>query len=353
MTDTPPPDVPVETPLPLSISLPEFEGILPVGVITKLTGTGQRITRPLHYEERGVLVVEYEVVNVQHPKTADGMKRVQVLDVKDFYELEGKPGAVLLRSLRQAYRLADDARKGRKGLPIADLEQPEDAGPGLAVTVAGDGTVLTSTELAEIRGEVLEGLPHVDVAVLVFDDEARALWPDDFGSATGPHPEAGERILKPGAKAKDAPALVRKVLDADTGETLEEWTDEQENERLVELERELAAEELRGDLDAVAELERGRTPKEPALPGEDDEPDDDAALATVSTMNTNRLDAARIMANPEGPGLRAAGSVKADVAKMTDVELVRAIGDLERLGKGRKAILDATEKRIRELEVES
>jgi hypothetical protein len=238
----------------LPIPLPTFEGIQPVGVVCKLNGAGSRIVRAMHYEERVVLVVEAEVSNVGHGKTGDGMKRIHTLSVKDLFELEGKPGATLIRSLRQAYKLSEDQRAGRTAFEgIGDVD-PAD---GLELHVDESGAVLTTAELAERRGELL-GLPVIDVAVLVFDDGTRALWPDDFAEATGPHPEAGESIRLPGAKEHDEPVVVRQVLDADTGETLEEWTDEQENERLRELEEAAARDEARADREAAEELERGR-----------------------------------------------------------------------------------------------
>jgi hypothetical protein len=260
-------EVAIQPALP-TIELPSFEGVKPVGVVTKVNGAGSRIHRAMHLDEKVVLVIEARVSNVGHGTTDDGVKRVHTLRVADLYELEGKAGATLIRSLRQAYNLADDARHGRAALGMAELEQPESNAAGISVVVDDEGRVHTAP--AE-GGEVLEGLPHVDVAVLVFEDESRALWPDDFAGATGPHPEAGERLRKPGAKAKDEPALIRRVLDADTGETLEEWTEEQENDRLLALEREAALEEARLDREATEELLAARGDSlEPALPGEED-----------------------------------------------------------------------------------
>lgn len=309
--DTPTEEVPITPSLPFR--LPEFEGIIPVGVVTKITGTGQRITRPLHYGERGVLVVEYEVANVAHGKTADGMKRIQTLTVDDFYELEGKAGTTLLRSLRQAYKIADDRRSGREPL---EGNYVEPTGSGLEVTVDGHGNVLTSSEAAAARGEVLEGLPHVDVAVLVFEDESRALWPDDFADATGPHPEAGERIRKPGAKAKDEPVLIRQVLDADTGEELEVWTDEQEAERIdaeAAIEEKVAAERagVADDLDLVEKA------------------------------------AQKLLTGPDG--WRAFGSIKTDLAGYTNLPALTRAHEIETGARARKNVLAALDERIAEL----
>lgn len=256
MTEPKTPDsVAVQPALP-TLELPEFEGIRPVGVVTRVNGTGQRIARAMHIDERVVLVVEAEVADVGHGRTADGVKRVHKLTVLDVYELEGKPGAQLLRSLRAAHKIASDRRDGKEPLG-GELEQPDPTELGIEVVVDG-AVVLTTTEAAERRGEIVPGLPIVDVAVLVFEDGTRALWPDDWSDVVGPHPEAGERLVQPGAKKGAEPSLVVQILDPDTGETVEEWTAEDEAARLAELEAEAMAAEARADAEAVAELEAGR-----------------------------------------------------------------------------------------------
>lgn len=307
MTDHPDGDVAVQPAL-IPHDLPEFEGLTPVGVVTKLNGAGQRIHRACHLEEKIVLVVEAEVSNVGHGMTDDGVKRIHTLRVKDLYELEGKTGAALLRSLRQAYRLADDQRHGRQGLGMAELEQPEPNGAGIELEVDEDGRIHTST------GGI--GLPVVDVAVLVFEDESRALWPDDFADATGPHPEAGERIRKPGAKAKDEPVLIRQVLDADTGEELEVWTDEQEAERI---DAEAAMEEkVAADRAGVA---------------------DDLDLVEKAAQ--------KLLTGPDG--WRAFGSIKTDLAGYTNLPALTRAHEIETGARARKNVLAALDERIAEL----
>lgn len=368
-------DVSVAPSLPLE--LPEFEGIQPVGVVTKINGAGQRIRRPMHLGEKVVLVVEAEVGTIGHGQTDEGVKRLQALKVADLYELEGKPGAVLLRSLRQAYRLSDDLRHGRKGLPgVAD--QPEPAGPGIAITVDENGIVLTDAEVAAMRGEVL-GLPVVDVAVLVFDDGSRALWPDDFADAAGPHPEAGERIRKPGAKPKDEPVLISRVLDADTGETLEEWTEDDEALRLLAEEQEAAREEAREDrkvheellaardaaaealdrVDALAEEDEldpadfdGTGPL-PEVASGPDRPDEEVFVeddeATITELDPYRIEASQLLSDPHTGNYRAIGSVKADLVTVTNRDVLLAAIELEIRGKNRKGLLEALERRSAEL----
>lgn len=342
----------IETPLPITYDLPEFEGIIPIGVVTTLNGSGQRITRPMHYGERGVLVVEYEVEGVGHNKTNDGMKRHHKLKVLDLYELPGKPGSTLLRSLRQAHRTADDLNRGTVAIAGFDVT-PEGNAAGIEVTVDEKGRVHTA---------VGAGLAHIDVAVLVFEDEVRALWPDDFDDATGPHPEAGERIRKPGAKVKDDPALIRRVLDADTGETLEEWTDEQENERLLELEHELAVEEARQDREAVEELEAARAKAQaatdagpaldaslPPLPGEPIIVEDPDGFADIADQSHPKFRAVVLMQDPVSGTARAIGSVKGDLAAVDDVAVIEAAIDYERAGKNRAGMLEILEARAGEI----
>lgn len=237
-------EVAVQPALP-SFELPEFEGLKPVGVVTGVTGTGQRIARAMHLEERVVIVVEAEVSNVGHKITDDGVKRVHTLRVRDLYELEGKAGKKLLRGLKVAYRLADDQRHGRRQLMAVD--DPNVA--GVEVTTDGSGVLVTPSERGELAGL---GIPDVESFVIVFEGGRRAVWPDEFEDGSevfGDRPHAGDHV---------GDELVRQVLDYDTGETLEEWTDEDEDARLLELEAQAAEAERQGDREALAELERAR-----------------------------------------------------------------------------------------------
>lgn len=306
-------DVSVQPALP-TLELPDFEGLKPSGVVTRVNGAGNRIARALHLEDRVVLVVECEVSNVGHAVTDDGIKRVHTLRVKDLYELEGKPGLTLLRSLRQAYRLADDHRHGRKPI-LADLEQPDGNGAGVDVVVDDLGQIHTATNDL--------GLPIVDVAVVVFEDGTRALWPDDFAGATGLHPMAGDRIMRPGAKKDTEPELIRKVLDADTGETLEEWTDEQEDERLKALEHELAVSEAAEDREAADEL---------------------------LTSRINHGLAQELIYAGDAP--RSIGSVKKDLPGITVPRVLELALELEQKDKNRTGMVEALEARLAELVAE-
>lgn len=242
--ETEEPEVVIESALPFG--LPDFEGLKPVGVVTKVNGTGQRIGRAMHLEERGVVVVEYEVSNVGHSATDDGIKRVHTLKVRDLYELEGKAGKKLLRGLRAAYRLADDARHGRRRLGLVG---DDPAVAGVEVTTDGSGVLVTPGERGDLAGL---GIPDVETFVIVLEGGRRLLWPDEFedgSEAFGDRPVAGDHVKG---------EIVREVLDGDTGEPLEKWTDEDEDARLAELERAAAEAEAAGDREALAELERAR-----------------------------------------------------------------------------------------------
>lgn len=243
-------EIAVQAALP-SLELPDFEGIRPVGVITKVNGTGERIGRAMRHGERVVLLVEAEVIDVHHPRTKAGIKRSQVLTALDLYELEGKPGRRILSAAKQAYRVGDDMRHGRLPGVLGDR-------PGFKLTPEGwtdsSGNILTEEDLAQIRGEGLVRAaadPTFDAVVLVFGDGSRAKWPDDYPSAElgQDPPHAGEEI---------GDARIREVLDAHTGETLEEWSDADEDARLAKLEAEAEAAEAAGDAEAIAELEAGR-----------------------------------------------------------------------------------------------
>lgn len=214
----------------------EFEGVQPVGVITSLTGAGQRITRPLGLDHRVILVVEAEVINVNHKTTKDGVKRVHTLSVKDLYEAEGKEGIKLLSNVRLANRKADDERKGIMSL---DLETKTDHG----LTLDENGTALTPEEAAAAKGdEVADLTAGPEPVVLIFSDKSRAIWPADFVGYQVDEPYAGDFVLNPNSEKSDAMQVIE-VLDVVTGEVIEAWTDELEKERLIELEEKLKAEE--------------------------------------------------------------------------------------------------------------
>jgi hypothetical protein len=348
-----PDEVAVQPALP-DFELPEMEGVRPVGVVTSLNGSGERIQRPIHYGERGVLVVEYELEEVGLKKTGQGPKRAQRLKVLDLYELPGKPGAKLLRSLRTAYRMADDQRHGRRRLDLSNTDDHV----GMEVAADGSGVVMTPGERGSLSGL---GLPDVDAFVLVFEGGQRALWPDEFedGAAALPseRPGAGDQLVPPGAKAE---RTVWEVLDVDTGEAIEEWDEEREQARLVEAERLAAEQEARADVEALAELERGRGRCGAIFPGgvcalqaghEDKGVVEHSAAAGGPGDTSNVVEGSFGTPWPDYDDCTVS-DVEAALEEETDRDKVFAVAAYEERTGARKGVLKACAKRAAELEAE-
>lgn len=363
-----------ETPLP-TLELPEYHGRAPVGMKTSLTGAGNRITREHAIDDRIVFVVEAKVKNAGHESTDDGLIYVEKLKVVDLFEVTGDPGRRLISAVRQSYRSADDSKTGRAPLKDGEVDL------GVAGITDASGVALTPKELEELRGDPVRAMldEKVTPAVVVYSDGARELWPDDFDGST-PRPEVGERF----ETSDDAEVYVEKLLDASTGETLSEWTREQEEDRLLELERRLEEQEAReeaeavsapesdeegpvdefevgdsdpgappidGDLDAAAE-EAFADPlgEGPALPGEEpsnvvDFPGPAAALAAELDEPT-----------PDDFAFvdRGLDEVREDLLDVTDPARIRRLLEAERRGRGRglktrKGALDALEAALAEV----
>lgn len=320
-------DIGIQTALP--VDLPDFEGRKPVGVVTRVNGAGERISRAMHYEERVVLIVEGTIGNVGHGKTAQGMKRIQTISVEDLFEIEGRAGTRILNACRQSYRTADDARHGRRDLLGEHAKQA-----GWKMTPDGwtdaTGRLLDDQELAEIRGTVIERAANDasrDPVALVFGDGSRAVWPEEHFDRFPDRPAAGEFV---------GDLQIVEVLDGATGETLEVWTDEDEDARLAELERLAVEDEARGNREAMEELEagRGRTfNPDPfvGLPGGADgapiapSPDDDGPIADYETLSAREV-VDRVLA-------------------LTDRDEIFAVSEWEEAHGGRKTILDACGRR--------
>jgi hypothetical protein len=349
------PDEVITEPTLPSFELPDFEGLKPVGVNTKVNGSGQRIGRAMHLEERVIIVAECEVANIGHGTTDAGVKRIQTLAVRDLYELEGKAGKKLLRGLRAAYRLADDARHGRKNLHDHGMNVADPNVSGVEVTTDGSGVLVTPGERGGLAGL---GLPDVETFVLVFEGGRRAVWPDEFEDGA-----AALGSARPSAGAFVDDEQVRQVLDGDTGETLEEWTDEQENARLLELEQKAAEEEAaaakanaRGDLEAMAELERGRgrcghiydggvCAREAGHPGEH------VAAAGGPGDTSNVVEGTFGEPWPDYESCTVS-DVEAALEEETDRDKVFAVAAYEERHGARKGVLKACTKRVAELEAE-
>lgn len=191
-----------------TMELPDYHGRKPVGMKTALAGAGTRVTRPHTIGDRIVLVIEARVKSASHEDTDDGLVYSEKLKVLDLFELDPGQGSRLISTVRSLYRTGEDAIKGRR--PIPDL--------GDTGYTDSSGVVLTPAEVAELRGDPIRAIlsPELTPAVIVYDDGARDLWPDDYPK-DAPRPKIGEKYLTEGGDA-----IVLQLLHHETGEPLEE-----------------------------------------------------------------------------------------------------------------------------------
>lgn len=291
--------------------LPEFEGVVPVGVLTKLTGDISRITRAIHPAERGVLLVEYEVADIGHPRLKGGRRRrLQKLSILDGFDVEGKAGRRLLATMRQQYRALDDARTGKNPLPFGD------AGPRLTPDgwVDASGTALSPEDVAEIQGTQLLASANdsaLDPVIVVFVDGGEMRWPDEFGPEPGSRPTAGKLLTDGGA-----PRLIREVRDVD-GFVLESLSQQDVDRIVAELEEQERAEEAA----VVDELTAAR----------------DAAAAEAPWPDFDSFGVAQLR------GL---------INEMVDVEEIRAVLTYEQKHKKRTSVIGAATARLADVEAE-
>lgn len=166
----------IEPPLPGASDLPVFEGVQPVGVVTKINGSSQRIGRAIHLGEKGVALVEWTGENIAHKRGKDGTKRHQTLDVLDLYEVSSDRANEWLAEVRAEHR------KKNPQMSLEDLE-----GPGGAVKVDGSGVVMTDKEAAEALASDLEAVAELEAG--------RAKKPDDAAPWDG-YDEMGVAAIK-------------------------------------------------------------------------------------------------------------------------------------------------------------
>lgn len=214
------------------LELPEYHGRKPTGMKSSITGSSNRITSVHEIGETVIAVVELKTKGAGHAENeTDGLFYSETYKVKDLFEVRGAGGKRLLSVMRNQYRSAEEANGSKR--PIDGMTEPDHF--GLEGVTDASGVALTPAELAEARRDPVRAIVDERLApvVIVFSDGSRQLWPDEFAQDT-PRPAAGARYeLEPG----DWHYLhVAKVLSAETGETLEEWTDEQESGRLELLE---------------------------------------------------------------------------------------------------------------------
>lgn len=174
--------------------LTPIDGIVPVELVTKVRGASQHIGREVHLDETIWFCGQAEVDDVSLKRTKQGPKRHQVLLITALFELPERSGRRLLNTLKEQYRLGEPAT--------------------LPFKAAHDEQLVESLGLAAGPESV----------VVIFADETRAVWPDDWATPPGrPHP--GERVAMPGAKASEDPGLVGEILDL-AGSVLEQLDDE-------------------------------------------------------------------------------------------------------------------------------
>lgn len=357
-------DIAVQPALP-SLELPEFEGIIPVAVLTSLTGTGQRVHRAIHHGEKVILLVEAELDDVRHPRTKEGIKRKQILKATDLYLLEGKAAKRILSGAKEAYRLADDARHGRQALAM-----------GAAAAVLGQtgftdasGSPLSEEDLAEIRGDVVGRYAadrSLDGVVVILEDGTRALWPDDWRGTGVGRPKAGDVVSRPGDDSEGGELRVVRVDDADTGEVIEEWTDEDEDARLAALEEKARREEAAEDAAVHEQVVAGRLSDVPVRENECAVSDGDAegvcsgceqppgephlkACVFVAMQSDASPGSANDGEPWEGYELEPAKEIVAAIRALDDREAVVAVALWEEDHGARKTILEAAGKRAAEL----
>lgn len=354
-----------------TLELPEYHGRAPVGMKTSLNGAGNRVTREHSIGDRVVLVIEAKVKKAGHEETDDGLIYAEVLKVTDLFEIQGDPGRRLISAVRQSYRTADDVAKGREPLKDGD----EDF--SVAGITDASGVALTPAELAELRGDPVRAMldEAMTPVVIVYSDGARELWPDDFDGGA-PRPEPGERF----ETADDGDVYVERILDAETGETVAEWTREQEEDRLLELEKRLEAEERaeearavpedvdgdtipqEGDEEPVDEFEVGDSdPGAPPIDGDLDELADEAFDDPLEEKRRAALEGAPLPGEEEGSNVvpirtpaadladelgeptpddyafvdRGISEILEDLPEVSDPARLRRLAEAERRGRGR------------------
>jgi len=361
-----------------TMELPDYHGRKPVGMKTSLAGAGTRVTRPHTIGDRIVLVIEARVKSASHEDTDDGLVYSEKLKVLDLFELEGAQGSRLISTIRSLYRTGEDAIKGRR--PIPDL--------GDTGYTDASGVVLTAAEVADLRGDPIRTLlePELTPAVVVYDDGARDLWPDDY-PRHDPRPKVGDRYL-----TENGEALVVELLHHETGETialLDGIPTEAEISDQAAREKAAAGKRSGNTADAADEVEQSRTeaPLEPVsrsplaavpdLPPEADDPyagdlgdnadgwetpdrrtPAEAAAEHADDMETARIEATLPTADDFAFVDCQISELLGKLAAVTDVVTAARIELAERQGRGRSlkpraGAMTAIGKRIAELSAQS
>ncbi len=155
--------------------LPEIDGVKPIGIVSRLSGTGERIHRAISYGEKTLILAVVETTKFGLAKTAAGPKLDQTLAITEFFEFEEIAGKRLLSSARLAQRQIHDQLKGRQQLP----GMTDERGEALPTVVDGHGTALTPEELAEAQGGGDALLDELGVVEEFDDDVLEAAGEDE------------------------------------------------------------------------------------------------------------------------------------------------------------------------------
>lgn len=109
--------------------LPEHNGQVPAGVVTSITGTSSRLTRPISTEDEVLVLVPMVCIEEGHRKVTDGLHRLQKLRATDLFILDGPlaaDGTKLLNKAKKNASALDDAAKARAPLPGINDGDDED-----------------------------------------------------------------------------------------------------------------------------------------------------------------------------------------------------------------------------------
>jgi hypothetical protein len=242
----------------LDLDIPEFEGRTPSAVVTKLSGALDSVVRSIAWNERGYALVEWQAIDIDHG--GKELKRKQKLTVLTGYELTAAEAEPIAARFRAEARQAADAAMGRVSLgnELDDTAQP---------VITRDGVVMTAAEIAEARGDTVP--PAEGSFTIEFVGGARGVWPEDWLGLGQSLAAVGGQMRLPGSTALGETDQVSRWLDPESGQPFAEWSDADEQARLVELEEHLAAEEAKADRETVEEMARPEGDDDPPWDGYD------------------------------------------------------------------------------------
>lgn len=217
-------EVTTELTLP-GMELPEYHGRRPSKSKFSVSGTGNKVMTAHSIGDVVIAVVELKVKDAGHGLDGEDLYYAEKLTTTDYFEIQGASGKRLLSAVRSAYRAANEGAE-----PLIDFSGEG----GTTGRTDASGIVVTPGDAMSIGDDpIVSALTDTSKTpvVVIYSDGGRELWPDEFDVGED-RPKIGSVVLD----EHDVESVVVKVLDGVTGETLEEWSDEQENARLLALE---------------------------------------------------------------------------------------------------------------------